>query len=387
MFYRYFTADSGVVGSDEFTVNDGGIDWSNIGGAFLSGNTLYYASRSDGVLHSIAWSTDHATGSSTVVDTTNNWASHGLFLMSDVVHTNQPPVASFTATCGSGTLSCSFDAGGSHDPDGSIAAYDWNFGDGATEHHTDSTVSHLYGSAGNDTVTLTVTDNDGATTTTSQVVHPTATTGAAISFVGETDQATAGKTLQLGIPSGVAAGDALLLFQSWNSPGVTTTTPTGWQLVQSYTNGTAVITNVYSRVAVAGDVGGTVTATFGSSVKFTGTLVAYAGTSATPVGAISGVTDSAKATHVTPSVTVPTAGSWGLSYWVDKSANVPSSWTTPSDVTRRAVDFAGPTAAVSTQLADSAAPLGTGTYGGKSATVNTTSTKGITITLSLTPGS
>ena len=82
MYYRYFTPDSGVVGSQEFTVNDG-LDWSDTAGAFLSGNTLYYATKSDGVLHSIAWSTDHATGSPTTVDSTQNWAGHGLFATSD----------------------------------------------------------------------------------------------------------------------------------------------------------------------------------------------------------------------------------------------------------------------------------------------------------------
>jgi hypothetical protein len=90
MYYRYFSPDQGgsdpaskygdVIGCDEFTVNDGGIDWSNVAGAFVTGNTLYFVTKSDGVLRRIAWSTDHATGSSTVVDSTNNWASHGLFL-------------------------------------------------------------------------------------------------------------------------------------------------------------------------------------------------------------------------------------------------------------------------------------------------------------------
>jgi Malectin domain len=82
MYYRYFTPDSGTVGSQEFTVNDG-LDWSNTAGAFLSGSTLYYATKSDGVLHSIAWSTDHATGSPTTVDASQNWAGHGLFATSD----------------------------------------------------------------------------------------------------------------------------------------------------------------------------------------------------------------------------------------------------------------------------------------------------------------
>jgi hypothetical protein len=89
MFYRYFSPDQGgtdalslygdVIGCDQFTVSDG-MNWSNVAGAFVTGSTLYYVTKSDGVLHKIAWAADHATGSSSVVDGTNNWAAHGLFL-------------------------------------------------------------------------------------------------------------------------------------------------------------------------------------------------------------------------------------------------------------------------------------------------------------------
>lgn len=54
----------------------------------------------------------------------------------------------------------SFFSTGSGDSDGSLAAYRWDFGDGASS--TQANPSHTYGSAGNYTVTLTVTDNDGA---------------------------------------------------------------------------------------------------------------------------------------------------------------------------------------------------------------------------------
>lgn len=82
MRYRYFTPDSGILGADEFTVDDG-LDWSDLAGAFLSGSTLYYVTKSDGILHSIAWTTDHATGSATTVDSSQNWATRSLFLTSD----------------------------------------------------------------------------------------------------------------------------------------------------------------------------------------------------------------------------------------------------------------------------------------------------------------
>jgi len=71
---------------------------------------------------------------------------------------NQPPTASFTFNCSD--LSCSF-ASTSTDPDGTISAYSWTFGDGGTSNAQNP--SHSYGAAGSYSVTLTVTDNQGAT--------------------------------------------------------------------------------------------------------------------------------------------------------------------------------------------------------------------------------
>jgi PKD repeat protein len=76
---------------------------------------------------------------------------------------NQAPIASFTATpeAGEAPLQVSFNGTGSSDPDGTIASYIWNFGDG----RADSGVieNHTFQNAGRYQVILTVTDNDGAT--------------------------------------------------------------------------------------------------------------------------------------------------------------------------------------------------------------------------------
>lgn len=86
---------------------------------------------------------------------------------------NQSPVASFTASCT--LLACSTDATASSDPDGTIASYAWAFGDSSTA--SGVTASHSYAAAGSYTITLTVTDNLGATASTTRVVLPTAPPG------------------------------------------------------------------------------------------------------------------------------------------------------------------------------------------------------------------
>ncbi|WP_220183170.1 S8 family serine peptidase [Sphaerisporangium album] len=99
---------------------------------------------------------------------------------------NQPPIASFTNTCDNTTRACTFDASASTDVDGTIASYAWNFGDGATG--TGVTTSHTYAAFGTYTVTLTVTDNNGATAPTSKSITvgtpPSICTGYQQSFSG-----------------------------------------------------------------------------------------------------------------------------------------------------------------------------------------------------------
>lgn len=82
---------------------------------------------------------------------------------------NAPPVAAFSHACTA--LSCSVDASGSTDGDGTIVGYAWNFGDGATA--TGRLASHAYATSGTFPITLTVTDDDGATATTATSVTVT----------------------------------------------------------------------------------------------------------------------------------------------------------------------------------------------------------------------
>lgn len=84
-----------------------------------------------------------------------------------IVAGNLPPQARFSASpsAGAAMLQVDLDASPSLDPDGVIASYQWDFGDGT---HTSggselATTSHTYGTQGTYEVVLTVTDDDGAT--------------------------------------------------------------------------------------------------------------------------------------------------------------------------------------------------------------------------------
>jgi chitodextrinase len=79
---------------------------------------------------------------------------------------NAPPVARFSFSCSA--LTCSYDGTASSDPDGTIRAYSWDFGDGTGG--SGQTATRVYGQASSYTVTLTVTDNAGATATASHAV-------------------------------------------------------------------------------------------------------------------------------------------------------------------------------------------------------------------------
>jgi PKD repeat protein len=139
---------------------------------------------SDGNIVSYSWTFGDG-GSSNNANPSHSYAAAGIYTVrltvtdndgdSDTATTtatiadNNPPanVAPTANANGpySGTAgqSVSFSSAGSSDSDGNIVSYSWNFGDGGSSNNANP--SHTYGAAGSYNVSLTVTDNDGASDT------------------------------------------------------------------------------------------------------------------------------------------------------------------------------------------------------------------------------
>jgi PKD repeat protein len=97
-----------------------------------------------------------------------------------VFHNSDRPTARFVSSDLNGFvgLPVGFDASFSTDPKNNIVSYDWDFGDGSP-HGSTQIISRAYTAEGTYTVTLTITDGDGLTDTTSltMVVLPASQAG------------------------------------------------------------------------------------------------------------------------------------------------------------------------------------------------------------------
>jgi PKD repeat protein len=77
---------------------------------------------------------------------------------------DQGPVASFTHTAARAGVPSQFNGSASHDSDGTVARYDWNFGRRGPANNAGPNLAHVFARPGVYTVTLTVTDDSGCST-------------------------------------------------------------------------------------------------------------------------------------------------------------------------------------------------------------------------------
>ncbi|WP_155849354.1 PKD domain-containing protein [Arthrobacter sp. H20] len=481
LFMRHFEIDSGIVGAQRFTIAGptGGMTWSSVRGMFLAGDTLYWASA-DGNLNALDWT--ESVGDGTVSGTSaavsgpaldgTNWTAKGLIAKPGTAPppANGPPSARFSQTCdglectfngagstdsdgtvdsyawtssdgGSGTaavftrkfasagtydvtltvtdndgatspttqevtvsaappvnkaptasftdicedLTCTFDGSGSSDPDGAVSGYAWAFEGGPAAEG--EVVTRTFAAAGSYNVTLTVTDNAGATGTVSRAIVvsgvPDPTTP--VAFVASTASSNTGSvaTHSVTVPAQVRAGDVMVAMFSTNSGTVGVTHPSGW-IVSAEGATTSMRSVMYGRLATAADAGSTVsvrTATFNR-----GTLVITVYRGAQIAGASFDLETEtiSRAQHTTP--TLPAAaGDWVLSYWADKTAGT-SSWAAPGGVTVRQTGAGTGAGHMSWLAVDSNGPVSGTTAGGLTATANSATGNAVMGTVVIKPG-
>jgi|GEM_PF-3029171 len=189
---------------------------------------------------------------------------------------NLPPSAKFSANPASGVapLKVIFDASTSSDPDGSISAYAWDFGDGTTG--PGQIVDHTYNNPGSYTATLTVTDNNNAQASVSQTISVQSSGGPTILFQDNFNRL--GNTL--GTNWRIDYGT----FSTDGATAVSGNTIANWAAVTAslgtsdYAAESVIIVpagSVYSGIAVRGNSKGIYTDNYSLQVSTAGTVNLY----------------------------------------------------------------------------------------------------------------
>ncbi|MCU1361507.1 MAG: domain containing protein, partial [Ilumatobacteraceae bacterium] len=358
--------------------------FSSAGSADTDGTIAGYAwAFGDGTSSSVAnpTKTYSSAGTRTVTLTvTDNLgglgtASHAVTTTS----TNTPPTAGFTSSCVQ--LACTFTST-SNDADGSIVSYAWAFPDGTSS--TVANPSKSFAAGGTFGVTLVVTDN-GAPGLTGSVTNNVTVTSAVgtVAFRASASTTGTGTAASVGIPASVVAGDQLLLFVSANV-STTASTPAGWTLLGTQSDGTPdMVAWVFRRTAVAGTGGSTVSSTLGdATAKSTRIVLAYSGASLPSVIA-SSVIGTASNALAAPSVNVAADGSRVVRFYVNKSADA-TGWTLGGGVASRGSAVGTGSGRVVAAAGDAAASAGAS--GSATATaIGTASSKGIAFSVVVGP--
>lgn len=227
---------------------------------------------------------------------------------------NRAPEAVATADCGERT--CAFDSAGSTDIDGRIVSVAWDFGDGNVS--AEAAPSHTYSQDGTYRVGLTVTDDQGAISTTEKDVSVAT---AAVSVAGAVSSNGSRTVHATSVPSGTDVGDRLVAFFTLNSSTGSFTAPDGWaQADTRVVDGLTVST--WTKNAEVSDIGGTVRFATTTTLKSDLTVAAYRST--TGSAALSAIVSVENPRSVTQYVSGPAhvsvPGSLVAHYWGVKTS-------------------------------------------------------------------
>jgi len=118
------------------------------------GKTAYVAEYKSEDIVAIDTATDQKIGSPLALPAQGPWQV--------TVAPDQSPTAAFTAPSATALVPAVFSGAASTDPDGTVASWNWAFGDGGTG--TGASLSHTYGAAGTYSADLSVFDNEGCGT-------------------------------------------------------------------------------------------------------------------------------------------------------------------------------------------------------------------------------
>ena len=190
------------------------------------------------------------------------------------------------------------------------------------------------------------------------------------------------------VPAAVKAGDTLVMLLTTNSTTSTLTDAVaGWTLLQSV-DGSGTRGRAWTRQATTTDAGRTVVVTGSAATKSALSVSAYrssVGASKVTASAAVAVNTTASS-HTTPPVPVSTPGSWLVGSWNDKSSTVVA-WHAPAGTAVRSTALGSGTGMVSGIVADSNAPVPTGTAAGRTATTSVAVARTVEFSVVVAPGS
>ena len=257
------------------------------------------------------------------------------------VHVNQPPVAAFQSTIGA--LTANLDGSSSTDPDGTVASYAWDFGDGSTQAASASpTASHTYSKSGSYQVTLTVTDNSGATNAvkgTVQVTAPNVPPTASFTVANASGSSTVSVDASASSdPDGSIAGYDF----SWGDGTADATTATAthtYATTGKYSIGLTVTDNQGATGTLSQNV--TITAATAPTAAFTDTVsnlgVHFDASGSTAQGTITSYAwtfgDGSTGTGVSPSYTYTASGTYNVGLTVTDNHGLTNTISLPIKVT------------------------------------------------------